>query len=968
MPGSWHPPDPGSPPTGLCRLRLRRSLIADFAPAPSTSRPPCAGPVCAAPTRALSIKRCRACASASSGGDGLGTPSVDLAPPPRRNRLGGRTSSSSPLQALAALAAAAIAPATAFASPTPAPSPPSTASRTSHRLPPASVTRPTHVAIGERAEPSAPPVPSARSPGASRPRPRAVPPRYTLSDGQWVEDFGWTLLGRGTAQPSATLAAAHGADDEAGAASAQADEGEGEDAAGYRTTLASAMADSAPTATASLADSTSPSATSDSSLAAAEMAAQPSDSATLAAASSSPSPTHDAISIPDGWQAKSRETDYYAVPIIIAMSVLVAVIVVVSIFVSVLMRRKKRRRARRRHGKAFAKELEGEKGWRGMVDSAMHPVRTARANKGKKRARESVAAAGGEARGPGGGGAGPAPQGGSGSGGSAGAYRRVRATAVAASASRARTRRRRRRDGDDDGDEDEATALTRTDSRSTTSSVAHDTLTARLSARMRGDRPSTGSNGGSGAAAGTGAATVFSRDVTSRSQVSLTASALSRVSSHASHRSSRSVAPPSSPSTPAPPELLFTPADDPTLPDHLPIPGSSAPSVSSPLARERSASAPAPILPPAVSSFGALITTDALPAPGPPAYRPSSSTVQSTRRYGAGEVAAPPPSPSLPAAGVVAERPRARRVLGRRRDARAGAATVGGDDDDAAEGEWHWPGEKGRALAGEVPHAAVAGPSSPPPPPSLGDSVHAESDADAADDDEAHPPVDRALFSAHIATDDKAVLARLRAQRDARGDLGGIDNGDHAVLAGSSSGIGGTVPAPSAPHVLADEDDPELDEDGFERYYAGPSAPSPSSAAAPSAPSTRAWPAASTSFLPAPPQPVHQSSFAYSSAPSPAPSSPLLTPRPTTSASVPSKAALAAEYGAADADEDVDALPRYLAGGSAGREALGLASAPVGSDDEDDEGSEDDLEYAEAGVSGRGVRRNEGEREEEGVV
>ncbi|GAA5895157.1 hypothetical protein JCM8208_000128 [Rhodotorula glutinis] len=960
MPGAWHPPDPSAPPTALCRPRRRPRLITDAAPAPTASQPPCAPAPRLPATPAASTKRCRSCASSRGGDSGDGTPSVDLVPPPRCKRRAARISTSRPLKALAALAAAATAPATAFASPAPRPSPPPSASRTAHRPPPFSVSRPTNVAIGEPGDDGAPPAPSARSTGAPRPRPRAVPPRYTLSDGQWVEDYGWSLLGRGTAQPSATLAAgAHGEDSEVDGAS---EEGDGEDdAAGYRTTLASAMADSAPTATTSLnPDSTSPTATSDSSLAAAEMAAQPSDSASLAAASSSP--THDAISIPDGWQAKSRETDYYAVPIIIAMSVLVAVIVVVSIFVSVLMRRKKRRRAKRRHGKAAAaaaKELEGEKGWRGMVDSALHPVRTAKAKKGKKRARESAAV--GE-----GGGPGPAPQGGSGSGGSAGAYRRVRATAVAASASRARTRRRRRREGDDEGDEDEATALTRTDSRSTTSSVAHDTLTARLSARMRGDRPSTGSSGGSGGA-GTGAATVFSRDVTSRSQVSLTASALSRVSSRASNRTSRTVAAPSSPSTPAPPELLFTPADDPTLPDHLPIPGSSAPAVSSPLARERSASAPAPILPPAVSSFGALITTDALPAPGPPAYRPSSSTVQSTRRYGAGEVTAPPPSPSLsPAAGVIVERPRARRVFGRRRPSHSGVPAGEGDGDDAGEGEWHWPGEKGRPLAGEVPHAAVAGPSSPPlPPPILGDTAHLESDDNHTD--EAHPPVDRALFSAHIATDDKAVLARLRAQRDVRGDLG-LDNGDHAALAGSSSD-GGSMPVPSAPHVLEDDEDPEVDEDGFERYDAGPST-SASSAPAPSAPSARSWPAASTSFLPAPPKPIHQTSFAYSTTSAAAPASPLLAPRSTTPtpSSAPSKAALAAEYGAAEADEDVDALPQYLAGGTAGREALGLASAPVGSDDEeDDEAVEDELEYAEAGVVG-GVRMNEGEREEEGVV
>lgn len=782
-----------------------------------------------------------------------------------------------------------------------------------------------------------------------------MPPRYALSDGEWVEDYGWSLWGKGTAQLSATPAAARDQDEAGHASSRDEEEGAGDAPARYHTTLASAMADTSPSSTTTsppLSPTPAASRSSSSSHAAAEMAAQPSESASAAAASATVSAAR--ISIPDGWQAKSRETDYYAVPIIIAMSVLVAIIVVISIFVSVLMRRKKRRRSRRRHGgKAAALEAEGEKGWRGMVEKAMKPVRGARTKKGRKRAREDAAArpaTTGDATG--------APEGGS--GGSARPHRRVRTTGYAAGP-RTRPRRRRRREGDAD-DDDEATALTRTGTRSSTSSVAHDTLTARLSARMRGDRPSTASSTGAG---GAGAATVFSRDVTSRSQVSLTASALSRVSSLASHRSSRSLAVPSTPATAAPPELLFTPADDPSLPDHLPIPGSSAPSTPSLLTRERSVSAPAPVVPPAVSSFGALVTTDALPALGPPAYRPSSSTVQTTRRYGAGDAAAPtPPSP----VAAPSDRPRARRVFGRRRESRGVAAA---EDDDAAEGEWHWPGEKGRPLAGEV--APIAGPSSPPPPPLVVPAT-AES-ADEADE----PPVDRALFSAHIATDDKAVLARLRTQRDRAASDARLSVEDDPDAGPSSLAVDGPPPPlPSAPLVHDDDDDRDVDEDGFERFdAAGPSGSAPP-APHEDVPPARAWPAASTSFLPAPPQRVQQASFAYAigGPGTPSASSPLLGPRSTTpapAAAAPSKAALAAEYGAAEEDADVDALPRYLAGGGAGRETLGLASAPVAGDDDDEEeaeeqnGDRDELEYAEAGALHE-VARNDGAREQEGVV
>ncbi|GJN88939.1 hypothetical protein Rhopal_001910-T1 [Rhodotorula paludigena] len=680
----------------------------------------------------------------------------------------------------------------------------------------------------------------------------------------------------------------------------------------------------------------------------AELAAQPSDSPSSTSSTSPSSSSAASVSIPDGWRAQPRETDYYAVPIIIAMSVLVAVIVVSSIVASVFMRRKKRRRQRRRSARKGEKVDEG--GWRGVVEKVMDPVRSVGRKKGKKRDED------GKGGGPGGledeGGAAGAGAGEGGSGGSAsGGHRRVRTTGFAAG-NRVRPRRRRRREGGDDED-DEGTALTRTGTRSSTSSIAHDTLTARLSARLRGER------GDEARRSGAGTTTVFSRDAGSASQVSLTASALSRVPSSGSRRSSLRNAG----TAPAqPPDLLFTPADDPSLPDHLPIPGSDSAS----LRRDRSAlsvsslagaAEQTPLTPPPTSSFGMLIASDTLPAPGPPAYRPSSSTVQSTRRYGAGDLVSPSSdrgsgAASLAAAGDEAARHgRSRRLFGARRDATEERPV---EED---EGEWHWPGEKGRPLATEVAGPSGAGSSgSRARPASLVSAPPSVADGADEDEDEREPPVDRSLFSAHVATDDKATLARLREQRDRTIGDGGDDVAPSA---------GPSVPEPTAPDF---DDEEDLDEEGFERF--DPDAPSSSGAAPTALPSS--------SLLPAPPRPVvqHTSTFSYPRRPAGAAphisrststlassTAPLLTPSPATAtAQSQDKAALAAaEY--AERDED-DALPLYLAGsgqrGVAAREALGMASAPPAAleDDEDNDGEDG---FGE-------VTRNEGEREREGVV
>ncbi|GAA6027700.1 hypothetical protein JCM8097_007989 [Rhodosporidiobolus ruineniae] len=790
---------------------------------------------------------------------------------------------------------------------------------------------------------------------------KRVLPSYTYVDGAWVEGHEWTLRGSAATTPtSASSFVTRGGADDVDAVAEPA-------ATAMEDNLASSSL--SPSSTARSASSRSlllpsPSRSSSSSI------AQP---AVVAHANSAQTTS---VNIPDGWQPKERETDFYAVPIIVAMSILVALMVVGAIFGTMMVRRKKRRRERRhRARKGLAPVEEEEKRWRKVVDKVV-PGR-------RKRVRERERAEGDRPAGEEGG-EGEGREGRGSGGGSGGGHRRVRTTGFAAGP-RVRPRRRRRRGGEADDEDDEGTALTRTQTRSSTSSAGgRDTLTQRLAARMRGE----------GAAAregrATGAATVFSRDVNAGSVVSLTASALSRAASASESRttvgrtlsgSGSSPATPTTPTTPAlPPHLLFTPADDPALQAQPHIPGSpslalqrshsrasSRSSLALPPAALPASSPPQPT-PPPPSSFGLLIASDALPAPGPPAYRASSSRVQQTRRFGAGdrEVLVSPVLPAL-------EQPARRRLVGgfggRRRER--------GREEQEGEGEeeqWHWPGEKGRALA---PSSPVAGPSAPPV--EEDDPTEAEErDAAEEEEEEAHDP---ALYSAHVATDDKAVLARLRAQTDR--------------FPASSAAMA------SAPPVELDGDD-EADEDGFERLpaellpSAGPSTASSSSTVAMNTPTSP------SSLLPAPPSRVMYSYFSSSSAsasasgsgstssfalagPSPALSTtsraPLLASTSTSSRSgltpLPTageeKSALAREYAAAglgqedeeegdeeEGDDGPSYLPRYAAGGAP------MASAPplAESDDEEDDDGEGELDEA--------LRRSEegvvAEREEHAVV
>ncbi|BGP55178.1 hypothetical protein JCM8202_006351 [Rhodotorula sphaerocarpa] len=851
------------------------------------------------------------------------------------------------------------------------------------------------------------------------PRSRApIPPRYISSDGQWIEDYGWTLRGRGTLDPGAS----------------------GPTATILSTVSVDAMADHVPTTTSgsAAASETSPA---PAGLGVQAATASPSSSSSTQSAS----PISTSVSIPTGWQAIPRETNYYAVPLVIAMSVLVAVLVVISIFISVIVRRRKRRRrkasaARRARRLAAARgevdgeggdEAEGgakevpaeammqEKGWR----VALGKVTGRQGRRRRRKAAKRAAAAN----------AGAVPREGEDevdatdetaarAGGPPNVRRRVRVTGFAGTGMRGSLRRRRRDadgandgtrrsgaagDADDGSEAEEERALTRSDTRSSAASIVEDTLTHRVASRLRRSH-----SGSEARPAGRTGANIFSRDVPSGSVVSLTASALDRVGSRSSQRSHRtgggasssaSIRSTSSAHRAAlpPPEILFTPADDPTLPDHLAIPGSPQPA---PVDRVDPLPPPplSPTAPDAMpasttASFGALVATDTLPAPGPPAYRPSSSTVQRTRRFADPDHGAEEPTSRFGAA---------RRRLRRERPGSAGAR--GGDRAPAEEdeGEWHWPGEKGWPLA--------SGSSTSGDPFLDAGDAGARAGTSAELDGEEHPPpvdrseeehpppVDRSLFTAHVATDDKAVLARLRQQRAQSPFVLEGDEGDVEAEGGSSSWTptaGLAVPvahAPSAPPLAEDDD---LDDEGFERYdFSTPQADTRSSPSARAAGKAAMPSSSSTSLLPAPPQRIAQISLPdsflstasstldrsadFSSASSTVPLLPgggqsTASYFPPDTEGYSSAAAAKEREARAEASgqnrEDVDgvdeeALPMYLPGSARATETLGLASAPAAAADEDDE--EEEPSVTEAGLREGDASRvwSGGDREEEGIV
>lgn len=542
-----------------------------------------------------------------------------------------------------------------------------------------------------------------------------------------------------------------------------------------------------------------------------------------------PSPTHSAnaphgtpkiaaaasatseFTIPDGWAATPRETNFYAFPVIVAMSVLVAITVVGTVVGSVVWRRK--RRVKRN------KEGEAEKGRMGRMMEKVGLGAIAPKKKSKKKGGKSKGKKGGAGKGSGGGGAGAAAEGpaagldrvdsrassdlGSGSAGGRRAITRANASALPP-AGRLRPRRRRQpRVEDEEQEEEERSALT--GSQPDRPATPHDTLTSRLQARLRnpiqGAPPSPTTQ--------RGPATVFSRDLDRTSTHSTYSSGgrLSRTSSLAA--SLRSHEDPS--------RLLGQPQDiedRPTL-SRSSSQRSLAPSTRAPASPALSAHSNA-------SAFGSTVLDVPLPALGPPAYRPASSTVQSTTRMSISRVPVPRIEVEEESAPSTSSEPTA----------------SGGVERDEHGQLWHWPNEKpARQVAPAPRRRSRRVPALAPPPP-------------AEEEEEDHPPVDRSLYSAHLATDDKAVLARIREQASTPLAHGGQQ-------ASSSSSRPEQLPEASAPAVEGEEDD-LVDEDGFERLPlpsggAGPSQrtpshPLPSAPPAPTAPTS--------SLLPAPPRPV----------------------------------------------------------------------------------------------------------------
>ncbi|ORY92503.1 hypothetical protein BCR35DRAFT_323069 [Leucosporidium creatinivorum] len=524
----------------------------------------------------------------------------------------------------------------------------------------------------------------------------------------------------------------------------------------------------------------------------------------IAAAASSTS-----FTIPDGWAATPRETNFYAVPVIVAMSVLVAITVVGTVVGSVVWRRKRRVKKN--------KEGEAEKGRMGRM---MEKVGLG--GSGEKKRSKGWKKGGKGKKGGGASGGGPAvaeataaglgrvdsrasSDVGSGSGGGRRAITRATASAIPP-AGRLRPRRRRQpRTEDDEQEDEERSALT--GSQPDRSTTPHDTLTSRLQARLRnpihGAPPPSHTN--------QGPSTVFSRDLNRTSTHSTYSSGgrLSRTSSRAasllSHEND-------------PSRLLGQPQD---IEDRPTLSRSSsrrslAPSTHAP-------ASPALSTHSNTSAFGSTVLDVPLPALGPPAYRPSSSTVQSTQRMSISRVPVPrieveeeeesAPSVSEPPARV-------------ERD---------------AEGQlWHWPNEKParQVTTPTTSRRSRRVPAPAPPPPAAADEQ----------EEEDHPPADPSLYSAHLATDDKAVLARIREQASSPHRGGGQQVGTSS----SSSRRPEQLPEASAPVDQEDEDD-LVDEDGFQRLPLPASAPS-ASHPSPSAPSPSAPPAAS--LLPLPPRPV----------------------------------------------------------------------------------------------------------------
>lgn len=580
------------------------------------------------------------------------------------------------------------------------------------------------------------------------------------------------------------------------------------------------------------------------------------------------------ISVPEGWRPVQRATNLYAVPIIITISVLVALAVAGTIVGSVVWR--KRRRIRQRGLRLREPgEDKGEKGGRARIKKMVGRMKRAKGPAGG----EDDQAGGDEGR--------PV---------STRSQRTTTAIAVG-SAGRLRERRRRRAARASQAAEEDHEASTALTSGSRS---VPETLTARLSARMRASLEGPPDH--------RSPSTVFSRDLARVDTRSSTGSAdtLSRIGSAYDGTSLRTI--PSHSSHTASCDLLALQSS--TLDVSL------STSTSSSLHRTGSrdspglplpATTPSPSL--ATSTFGQFLhgVEAALPSFGPPAYRPNSSTIQATTRLTSS-------------------------LLGRSSRQQSRRAVP---DEERAE-PLLWPEEKRQLRAAQAAEAEAS------------TSRRSEGVEPPAHEEHSEPAIDRSAYSAHIATDDKAVLARLRERAQAVEVVDGAGQAE-----GSQPAALRVLAEASAPHA---EDD-EVDEDGFELLPA-------------QVPSIVIE---QPSLLPLPPQAVQTRSQHNLDSPaaSPLPSrSP--SPRPATQLE-PSSVALGKRAEARrsavdlqDDEEDESFLPVYL---PRTVDSAAMASAPgEDSDEEDDLYADDSLSQEVVNNAAGGNLATEDGREEHAVV
>ncbi|KAK4056003.1 hypothetical protein OIO90_002998 [Microbotryomycetes sp. JL221] len=667
---------------------------------------------------------------------------------------------------------------------------------------------------------------------------RQVVDKWEFSDGVWVINDQWSYRGRTGRAPSTVIL------DEGDAAMGEANI-EVTDQLDPTTTIMTTTSTKLSTARSMSYSTTSRTTTID---------YEPHATPKVAAAAPTTSSSQSGFEIPDGWAATPRETGFYAVPIIIAMSVLVAVMVIGTVFGSVLYRRyeRNRRKRRRQRKKAAALKAQGIevndekpdddqgddalKVAKGKVIQFATKVGMTRRSKHRKAKASTSAFANDDST--------TAPvteatalertatRGTTSSSGRRTAGE-VRAAIVAGSA-RIRRRRRNRlgvRTSDhpgidsDESDDDDSMTEALTQSEGATRRGAPETLTARLQARLRDPLNRRPSNSDVNATS----ATVYSRDLdrTATASTQATVSRLSRTSSRTSQLSIESLS-------------RAVGLGQPTDTDHVLPLHRSATTPSSPALRPSSSSSSTG------PAFGAAVADTQLPVLGPPAYRPSSSTLQTPTRFSVSRVPVP----------------RIEINAGPSSSSHAHTSASANDDD-----QWHWPGEKGR---NDAPIASSSSALLPPATPIDDDEEH---------DDETlpPPPTDRSLYTAHLATDDKAVLARIRQQAEqvaastSTSRRNAYDDSEDTLEPPSVLALA-SAPEQGDPFTGQLDDDVDVDEDGFERFpYAESSRSNARNLPQASAPpmldeegsneieqSSRTA-SASTSLLPAPPRAVQPS-------------------------------------------------------------------------------------------------------------